>query len=149
MGLSQSSQVGPDWTCIVVGFESGFVRFYTENCGLLLEEQLHNESVIAVKCQSQHSPRPDISSEIKPEELYVHYASNVCVINGPNLFSSLRDCRSHMAKGICNLLVSLVVNNKFYIKSQFYVHYTLLPFFIGVFTFVIFIIPISANLHPI
>lgn len=26
----KSSHCGPDWTCIVAGFSSGYVRFYTE-----------------------------------------------------------------------------------------------------------------------
>jgi hypothetical protein len=26
----KSSHCGPDWTCIIAGFSSGFVRFYTE-----------------------------------------------------------------------------------------------------------------------
>ncbi|KRT79269.1 hypothetical protein AMK59_8750 [Oryctes borbonicus] len=69
-----------------------------EDCTLLLEEQLHNESVVSLKCQSQHSPRPDISPELKPEELYVQYVNNVCVINGGSLFTALRSCRSYLAR---------------------------------------------------
>ncbi|GJQ87312.1 hypothetical protein Trydic_g17361 [Trypoxylus dichotomus] len=95
---SSSSQVGPDWTCIALGFESGYVRFYMEDCTLLLEEQLHNDSVVSLKCQSQHNPRPDISPELKPEELYVQYTNNVCVINGSNLFTTLRNCRSYITR---------------------------------------------------
>ena len=26
----RSVQGGPDWTCVIVGFSSGYVRFYTE-----------------------------------------------------------------------------------------------------------------------
>lgn len=29
---NRSSTGRPDWTCIVVGFTSGYVRFYTEVC---------------------------------------------------------------------------------------------------------------------
>lgn len=91
--------MGPDWTCIVVGYESGYVRFYTENCTLLFEEQIHDEPVTALKCQSQHSPRPDISIDLKPEELYIVYNSNVCIVDGPNLFKILKNLRSQLAKG--------------------------------------------------
>ncbi|KAF5291197.1 hypothetical protein FQA39_LY14439 [Lamprigera yunnana] len=89
---SQSSQVGPEWVCIAVGFESGFVRFYTDNCQLLLSEQFHTEKVYNIKCQSQHSPRPDLNFELKPEEVYVQYANIVCIINGNQLFTTLRNC---------------------------------------------------------
>ncbi|XP_017784588.1 PREDICTED: rab3 GTPase-activating protein regulatory subunit [Nicrophorus vespilloides] len=96
---SQSSQVGPDWTCITVGFESGTVGFYMEDCTLLVSEQLHDEPIVALKCQSQHSPRPDVCRELKPEELYVIYPSNICVISGTQLFPTLRNARSQLARG--------------------------------------------------
>ena len=98
--------MGPDWTCIALGFESGYVRFYTENCNLLLEEQFHNEKVCFIKCQSQHHPRPDICPEIRPEEIYVHYSSNVCLINGPQLFPTLRNNRSQLARGKIGVRIS-------------------------------------------
>ncbi|KAF5303849.1 hypothetical protein FQR65_LT08106 [Abscondita terminalis] len=93
---SQSSQVGPEWICIAVGFESGYVRFYTDNCQLLLSEQFHAEKVCNIKCQSQHSPRPDLNFELKPEEIYVQYVNAICNINGGQLLSTLRNCRSQL-----------------------------------------------------
>ncbi|EFA10326.1 rab3 GTPase-activating protein non-catalytic subunit [Tribolium castaneum] len=95
---TKSSHIVPDWTCILLGFESGFVRFYTENCELLLEEQLHNEVITSIKCRSQHNPRPDIAPDLHPEEIYVQYQSTVCVISGNQLFPILRSCRSDLAK---------------------------------------------------
>lgn len=40
----RSSTGRPDWTCIVVGFTSGYVRFYTEvrACGLPKAPELTN-----------------------------------------------------------------------------------------------------------
>lgn len=92
-------QVGPDWICIALGFESGNVRFYTDNGQLLFQEQIHYERVCGIKCQSQHSPRPDINSMLQPEEVYVQYPNTICVIAGSNLFSTLRNCRSQLAIG--------------------------------------------------
>nr|CAH7750373.1 unnamed protein product [Callosobruchus chinensis] len=99
LGENQHSHVGPDWTCILVGYDSGYVRFYTESCELLLEEQFHNENIKNVKCQSQHSPRPDISPDLHPEEIYVQYQSCVCVLSGPQLFPHLKTCRNQGIKG--------------------------------------------------
>ncbi|KAK5645471.1 hypothetical protein RI129_006771 [Pyrocoelia pectoralis] len=96
---SQSSQVGPEWICVVIGFESGTVRFFTEDCKLLLSEQFHSERVCNLKCQSQHSPRPDLNIELKPEEIYVQYTHNICNINGNQLFTILRSCRSQLGIG--------------------------------------------------
>ncbi|KAJ8913603.1 hypothetical protein NQ315_013425 [Exocentrus adspersus] len=98
VGQSQNSYIGPDWTCILVGYDSGFVRFYTEHCELLMEEQFHSENITSVKCQSQHSPRPDISPDLHPEEIYVQYQSTMCVINGTHLFPHLRNCHNQLAR---------------------------------------------------
>lgn len=94
-----SNIVGPDWTCILVAFDSGYVRFYTETCQLLFEEQFHSENITSVKCQSQHGPRPDISLNLCPEEIYIQYQSNLVVLNGIQLFQFLKMCRSQLAKG--------------------------------------------------
>lgn len=91
--------IGPDWTCLLVAFDSGFVRFYTESCQLLFEEQFHCENITNVKCQSQHGPRPDIAMNLQPEEIYIQYQSNIVVINGQQLFPFLKSCRSQLAKG--------------------------------------------------
>lgn len=99
-----SSYVGPDWTCILVAYDSGYVRFYTENCELLMEEQFHSENITGVKCQSQHNPRPDILPDLHPEEVYVQYLTNVCVINGQQLFAYLRNCRNLLDKGNISLI---------------------------------------------
>lgn len=102
VGQSQSSQTGPDWTCVVLGFKSGKVRYYTEYLSLLFEEQYHENSVTNIKCQSQHSPRPDLSSELKPEEVYIVYESVVCILAGTQLFTALRNCRNQLAKDRAN-----------------------------------------------
>lgn len=82
-----------------MGFESGFVRFYTEKCELMLEEQLHNEVVSGIKCRSQHNPRPDIAPDLHPEEIYVQYQSTVCVLPGSQVFPILRSYRGELARG--------------------------------------------------
>ncbi|KAF7280405.1 hypothetical protein GWI33_006097 [Rhynchophorus ferrugineus] len=99
VGLSHSSRVGPDWTCVVIGFDSGCVGFYSDNGELLFEEQFHNENITHIKCQSQHSPRPDLCPELFTEEIYIHYQSNICVINGQQLFTNLRNLAKVHATG--------------------------------------------------
>lgn len=41
---NRSSTGRPDWTCIVVGFTSGYVRFYTEVC--FLAWQAHKQAIV-------------------------------------------------------------------------------------------------------
>ncbi|XP_028137857.2 rab3 GTPase-activating protein non-catalytic subunit [Diabrotica virgifera virgifera] len=94
VGQNGNTSLGPEWTCIVIGFDSGHVRFYSENCELLFEEQFHAENITTIKCRSQHNPRPDLSPYLHPEEIYVQYQSNVCVLNGIQLMQTLRSCRN-------------------------------------------------------
>ncbi|KAK3909218.1 Rab3 GTPase-activating protein non-catalytic subunit [Frankliniella fusca] len=86
-----------DWTCIVVGFNSGHLRFYDEGGDLLLSEQIHNEPVCYVKCQSYH-PAKNSSYDDYAEELHVTFCSTVAIIPGFALFQTLRACRNHLAR---------------------------------------------------
>lgn len=96
---SQNSQVGPDWTCIVVGLQNGEVKFYTDDCTLLLMEQFHDDRVNNLKCQSHHVSHIDAGSDVCPEELYIQYSKCICVLSGAQLFSTLRNIRSQLARG--------------------------------------------------
>lgn len=95
---NQSSQVGPDWTCIVVGFKTGVVKFYTESCNLLLTEQFHDDQINNIKCQSQNCMHVEVGSDFRPEELYIQYSKCICVLSGAQLFTTLRNCRSQLAR---------------------------------------------------
>lgn len=88
-----SSGTNPDWTCIIVGFNTGFIRFYTETGALLLGEQLHKEPVIGIKCQSFRAGDSSLA-----EEVYIIYNSVVCILQGFPLFSTLRACRNYLAR---------------------------------------------------
>lgn len=66
--------------------------------GLLLEEQLHNESIVNIKCQSHHSARHSGDTG-NTEEIYVLYNTVVCILQGFPLFSTLRAYRNHLARG--------------------------------------------------
>ncbi|OXU28898.1 hypothetical protein TSAR_008176 [Trichomalopsis sarcophagae] len=92
-----SAGISTDWTCIAVGLNTGFLKFYTETGGLLLEEQLHNESIVNIKCQSHHSARHSGDTG-NTEEIYVLYNTVVCILQGFPLFSTLRAYRNHLAR---------------------------------------------------
>ncbi|XP_014294842.1 rab3 GTPase-activating protein non-catalytic subunit [Microplitis demolitor] len=91
------SNSGPDWTCTLVGFSSGYLRCYTETGCLLLEEQLHNEPILNLKCQSLTSPRHTGDTGLS-EELHIIYESVVCILPGFPFFSTLRACRNYLAR---------------------------------------------------
>ncbi|XP_030642877.1 rab3 GTPase-activating protein non-catalytic subunit [Chanos chanos] len=93
----RSSTGRPDWTCIVVGFTSGYVRFYTENGVLLLAQLLNEDPVLRLKCRTYEIPRhPGITEQ--HEELSILYPTALVTIDGFSLFQSLRACRNQVAR---------------------------------------------------
>ncbi|KTF88289.1 hypothetical protein cypCar_00012683 [Cyprinus carpio] len=100
----RSSTGRPDWTCIVVGFSSGYVRFYTESGVLLLAQLLHEDPVLRLKCRTYEIPRhPGVTEQ--HEELSILYPAALVTIDGFSLFQSLRACRNQVARGITTLSV--------------------------------------------
>ncbi|XP_054651379.1 rab3 GTPase-activating protein non-catalytic subunit isoform X2 [Dunckerocampus dactyliophorus] len=93
----RSSTGRPDWTCVVVGFTSGTVRFYTENGVLLLAQLLHEDPVLRLKCRTYEIPRhPGVTEQ--HEELSILYPAALVTIDGFSLFQSLRACRNQVAR---------------------------------------------------
>ncbi|CAG5866197.1 unnamed protein product [Menidia menidia] len=93
----RSSTGRPDWTCIVVGFTSGYVRFYTESGVLLLAQLLHEDPVLKLKCRTYEIPRhPGVTEQ--HEELSILYPGALVTIDGFSLFQSLRACRNQVAR---------------------------------------------------
>uniref|UniRef100_A0A3Q3D209 RAB3 GTPase activating protein subunit 2 (non-catalytic) n=1 Tax=Hippocampus comes TaxID=109280 RepID=A0A3Q3D209_HIPCM len=81
----RSSTGRPDWTCVVVGFTSGHVRFYTE------------DQVLRLKCRTYEIPRhPGVTEQ--HEELSILYPAALVTIDGFSLFQSLRACRNQVAR---------------------------------------------------
>jgi hypothetical protein len=66
--------------------------------GLLLEKQLHNESIVHIKCQS-HSSAKHSGDTGTLEEIHILYSTLVCILPGFSLFSTLRTYRSYLARG--------------------------------------------------
>ncbi|XP_051578271.1 rab3 GTPase-activating protein non-catalytic subunit-like isoform X2 [Myxocyprinus asiaticus] len=93
----RSSTGRPDWTCIVIGFTSGYVRFYTESGVLLLSQLLHEDPVLRLKCRTYEIPRhPGVTEQ--HEELSILYPAALVTIDGFSLFQSLRACRNQVAR---------------------------------------------------
>nr|XP_033792757.1 rab3 GTPase-activating protein non-catalytic subunit isoform X2 [Geotrypetes seraphini] len=97
----RSSTGRPDWTCIVIGFTSGCVRFYTENGVLLLAQLLNEDPVLQLKCRTYEIPRhPGVTEQ--HEELSILYPAALVTIDGFSLFQSLRACRNQVARASGN-----------------------------------------------
>nr|XP_054933764.1 rab3 GTPase-activating protein non-catalytic subunit-like isoform X2 [Dermacentor andersoni] len=94
----RSYQGGPDWTCIVVGFKSGHVHMYTEDGRLLLNQLLHEEPVLSLKCQTYVARRFSGFGE-QQDEVRVTYPHAIVCLEGFGLFQTLRACRNQLARG--------------------------------------------------
>ncbi|XP_077493828.1 rab3 GTPase activating protein isoform X4 [Amblyomma americanum] len=94
----RSYQGGPDWTCIIVGFKSGYIHMYTEDGRLLLNQILHEEPVLSLKCQT-YVPRRFSGFGEQQDEVRVTYPRAVVCLEGFGLFQTLRACRNQLARG--------------------------------------------------
>ncbi|XP_041468264.1 rab3 GTPase-activating protein non-catalytic subunit-like isoform X1 [Lytechinus variegatus] len=93
----RSSHGAPDWTCVVLGFTSGYVRMYTETGSLLLAQLLHEDPVLKLKGRTYEMPRHAGVAE-QQEELTILYPTALVTVDGFSLFQSLRACRNQLAK---------------------------------------------------
>ncbi|KAG8193907.1 hypothetical protein JTE90_011463 [Oedothorax gibbosus] len=93
----RSLQGGPDWTCIVVGFSTGYIRIYTENAEQLLSQKFHEEPIGHLKCKT-HVPQHFSNSSDQPDELVIVFSTVVVIIDGFGLFQTLRACRNQLAR---------------------------------------------------
>ncbi|KAK7502781.1 hypothetical protein BaRGS_00006031 [Batillaria attramentaria] len=93
----RSTQGAPDWTCVIVGFSTGYVRMYTETGVLLLSQLLHVEPVQRLKCRTYEPPR-FLGMAEQHEELIILYKRAVVSIDGFSLIQSLRGCRNQVAR---------------------------------------------------
>ncbi|XP_032803686.1 rab3 GTPase-activating protein non-catalytic subunit isoform X3 [Petromyzon marinus] len=93
----RSSTGRPDWTCIIIGFTTGYVRFYTETGVLLLSQLLSEDPVLRLKCRTYETPRHAGVTE-QQEELSILYPTALVTIDGFSLYQSLRACRNQVAR---------------------------------------------------
>ncbi|XP_078349429.1 rab3 GTPase-activating protein non-catalytic subunit-like isoform X1 [Oculina patagonica] len=103
----QSSQGSPDWTCIVAGFTSGYMRIYLQNGSMLLSQFLHDDPVLRLKCRTWQ-PYKNYGTAEQVEELAILYPSALVIIDGFSLYQSLRACRNQLARAQASGLSELI-----------------------------------------
>ncbi|CAB3223598.1 unnamed protein product [Arctia plantaginis] len=87
----QSSQNGPDWFCIIVGFKNGNVGFYTNTGHLLLLEKLDDKPVMKISCHTG-------TYGTLPDDVHILFQTCECIISGSSLFQVLRSAKAQLAK---------------------------------------------------
>ncbi|XP_050347252.1 rab3 GTPase-activating protein regulatory subunit isoform X2 [Nymphalis io] len=101
----QSSQNGPDWFCIVVGFINGSVGFYTNTGHLLLLEKLEEKPVSKLSCHTG-------TFGTLPDDIHIIFQSGVCVLSGSSLFQTLRTAKAQLAKVQAGILGEYSIDSK-------------------------------------
>ncbi|XP_028156168.1 rab3 GTPase-activating protein regulatory subunit [Ostrinia furnacalis] len=87
----QSSQNGPDWFCIIVGFKNGSVGFYTNTGHLLLLEKLDEKPVMKISCHTG-------TYGTLPDDIHILFPTCECIVSGTSLFQTLRNAKSQLAR---------------------------------------------------
>ena len=84
--ITQSS-----WHVTIAGFNSGYVRFYTETGQLLLEKAFHDSPVkrIGVQAMPEGKHFTQVLHSQAVQELAIVYASMVATVSAGDLFSTL------------------------------------------------------------
>ncbi|ESO90130.1 hypothetical protein LOTGIDRAFT_218187 [Lottia gigantea] len=118
----RSTHGAPDWTCVIVGYSTGYVKMFTEKGVLLLSQLLHTEPIQKIKAQT-YEPARYLGMAEQHEELVILYRKAVISIDGFSLMQSLRACRNQVARatasgGEANLQVPPLAYKKWGLQDQ-------------------------------
>jgi len=88
------------WHVTIAGFNSGYVRFYTETGQLLLEKAFHDSPVkrIGVQAMPEGKHFTQVLHSQAVQELVIVYASMVATVSAGDLFSTLACSLSSLAR---------------------------------------------------
>ncbi|XP_037958048.1 rab3 GTPase-activating protein regulatory subunit [Teleopsis dalmanni] len=81
--------VGPEWTCVVVGLDSGMLLFYTDAGIKIYSQNFHDEPVLSAKSYS--APKHSEADST----VYIAYEQCICIIKGSELYSLLNTMRNN------------------------------------------------------
>lgn len=94
-----------DWTALVVGLSSGYVKFYTEQSICLLSLKFCDEPVVSIKLQTQKvntNARSQTHFASIVDELFIAYRSCAIFIDGIGLYENLRISKEDVVKNKSN-----------------------------------------------
>lgn len=103
---AQRTAVGiVDWTALVFGLSSGYVKFYTEQSICLFTLKFFETPVISIKCQTQKiiaSGRSELHFPTMIDGLLVASKSSAVTIDGIGLYENLKISLQDLAKNGSN-----------------------------------------------
>jgi len=92
--LSKSREDGETRACIGVGYNTGCLRFFSQDGTLLISQYLHNEPIRSLRLRSSH-----FKASEGEEELTIHFSDVVVSIEGTSLYASLKSCLRNILQG--------------------------------------------------
>lgn len=99
---TQKTAIGlVDWTALVIGLSSGYVKFYTEQSICLLSFKFCDEPVLSLKCQTlknNSNARTETHFPIIIDELLITYRSSAIAIDGISLHENLRISKDEVVR---------------------------------------------------
>ncbi|XP_059049592.1 rab3 GTPase-activating protein non-catalytic subunit-like [Achroia grisella] len=100
-----SSQNGPDWFCIIVGFKNGSVGFYTNTGHLLLLEKLEDKPVMKISCHTG-------TYGTLPDDIHILFQNCECIITGTSLFQTLKNAKAQLARVQAGILNDYTIESR-------------------------------------
>lgn len=94
-----------DWTVLVIGMSSGYLKFYTEQSICLLSFKFCDEPIISLKCQTQKNnsnARSESHFATIVDEVLITHRTNAIVIDGIGLYENLRIAKAEVIKNGSN-----------------------------------------------
>lgn len=94
-----------DWTALVVGLSSGYIKFYTEQSICLMSLKFFADPIRAIKCQTQKinlNARSELHFPSLTDELLISHGSSFVIIDGMSLYENLRIARDEVVKNGSN-----------------------------------------------
>ncbi|XP_013142683.1 PREDICTED: rab3 GTPase-activating protein regulatory subunit [Papilio polytes] len=102
---SYSSQNGPDWFCIIVGFTNGSIGFYTNTGHLLLLEKLDDKPVMKISCHTG-------TYGTLPDDIHILFHGCICILSGSSLFQTLRNAKAQLARVQAGVQTNYVIDSR-------------------------------------
>lgn len=90
-----------DWTALVIGLSSGYVKFYTEQSICLLSLKFCDEPVVGLKCQTlknNSNARSEAHFATIVDELLITHKTNAIVVDGLGLYENLRISKAEVVR---------------------------------------------------
>lgn len=101
MSTQKTAMGQVDWTALVIGFSSGYVKFYNQQSICLSSFKFCDEAVLSLKCQTlknNSNARSETHFPVIIDELLITHRSFAITIDGMSLYEILRIAKNEVVE---------------------------------------------------